>query len=500
MYCDNCNKLYHTYCVGLQEVPVGHWFCQHCREAREEATRNPSQRTRSRGYRRRTRGQQRRFREQDRANEQNWNRVWQSVWDRINLDLDFPFDDEEATAVHVRRQRYRMDQDRRQYQAWQRRAQIAEMQGGTNRFRDTAQPLHDAPTETSVVATRRPRPATPPQESMDEMRAWQAFERARELEADPIAARTRKRKSATASPIEPDPTPTERRVKRPKIRRQFEVAETSDSAESSTHRRSSPNRNQRSDHNSSGPSFLQSLLKEVQGSSTPGQRNGQYFPSGPNATPPNEQTSPTPSSPVLSPVSSNHPSPRAASATPPPVHHLRPGSPTGLSSSIQPVFQQIESAPTRPPPEPAPISPVMEQFSRDNIGLSLSDSENTLGLRRTPRSHNHRSPVAPRARSTDTSPARRSLSLSAKQDVQKLVSAALKPFYSDGQVTKDDYTSINRDVSRMMYEHVGVNGIDGVEGDKRKSLEQRVATEVRKAVETLKESTSTTKKEESTAA
>ena len=484
MYCDNCSKLYHTYCVGLQEVPVGHWFCEHCRAARSENTRTVVQR-RSRGRNRRTRGQQRRYRQLDRAHEQSWNRVWQSVWDRINLDLDFPFDDEEATAIHVRRQRQRNDHDRRQYQAWQRRAQIAELQGGANRFRDTAQPLLEDFGETTASATRRPRPETPPRESPDEIRAWQAFDRAREIEGDSVASRTRKRKSTTASPAEPDPTPVERRVKRPRVRRQLELAEASDSAESSSHRRASPNRQQPAENQSAGPSFLQSLLKEVQGSSTPNQRSGPYFPSGPIHTPPNEQNSPTPSSPILSPVPSNHSSPRAASATPPPLHYARPGSPTGLSSSIQPIFPHFENAHARPPPEPAPVSPTTDHPAKDGGGLSLSDSENVLGLRRIPRSHSHHSPPS-RARSTDASPARQKLSLSAKSDVQKMVSTALKPFYSDGVVSKDDFTSINRDVSRLMYDRIGEGGIDGLGSEHKKKWETMASEEVRKAIEQLK--------------
>lgn len=34
MYCDDCHFQYHTYCVGLQAVPPGDWFCSHCKPYR----------------------------------------------------------------------------------------------------------------------------------------------------------------------------------------------------------------------------------------------------------------------------------------------------------------------------------------------------------------------------------------------------------------------------------------------------------------------------------
>lgn len=487
MYCDSCDKLYHTYCVGLHEVPVGHWFCEHCRAQRDDPTRPPLRSRPSRGYSRRTRGQRRRYRQQDRVHEQSWNRVWQSVWDSINLDLDFPFDDEEATAVHIRRQRQRNDHDRRQYQAWQRRAEIAEIQGGANRFRDNTQQLLE---DNDGVETRgRPRPGTPPRETADELRAWAAFDRAREIHSDPVAARTRKRKSATASPVEPQPAPSERRIKRPRVRRQLEVSEASDSGESSSRRQGSPSRRQQTD-GSSGPSFLQSLLKEVQVSSTPNQRDSPYFPVPHPHTPSNEHNSPTPSSPLLSPVPSHPSSPRPGSATPPPLpaHFARPGSPTGLSSSIQPIFPQLEDGHARPPPSdssPVPASSQAEAITRTvngNVAHLESERELPVGVRRLPRSAHQHSPPQSRPRSNETSPARQQLSLSAKQDIQKMVSAALKPYYNEGKVDKDDYTLINRDVSRMMYERVGVDGIDALQSTDKQQLETDVKDQVQKAV------------------
>ena len=498
MYCDSCDKLYHTYCVGLDEVPVGHWFCDHCRAQRDEPPTLIASRSRgavgrySRRRHGRTRGQRNRHRQQDRANEQTENDLWQAVWLRTHIDLDFPFDHEDHVAAHMRRQRARTDNDRAQYSAWQRRMQIAEIQGGANRFRDNAQSLLEESVATTSVGPRRPRPATPPQETMEEIRAWQAFDRAREIESNPstTVTRGRKRKSAPASPAEPENTPTERRIKRPRARRQLDVAEHSDSAESSSRIRvSSVSRPQTDNQPSNGPSFLQSLLKEVQGSTTtPNHREGQYLGSSGLASPTSE--SPAPSSPILSPTSSNHPSPRAGSTTPPPmpVHFARPGSPTGLSSSVQPVFPYLENGrPKSPPTEASPAtanSPTPEAYSpvpKESNG-NTSDSENILGFRRLPRAASQHSPHS-RSRSNESSPIRKHLSLDAKQDIQKMVASALKPFYSDGKIDKEIYTQINRDVSRKMYERIGAEGVDGMPSDEKHRLVVDVGEEVKKAVE-----------------
>ena len=76
------------------------------------------------------------------------------------------------------------------------------------------------------------------------------------------------------------------------------------------------------------------------------------------------------------------------------------------------------------------------------------------------------------------------MSLEAKSDVQKMVSAALKPHYKSNSVSKDQYTDINRNISRMLYDKVGDAG--SVNGEARESWERLASDEVAKAVESLK--------------
>ena len=76
------------------------------------------------------------------------------------------------------------------------------------------------------------------------------------------------------------------------------------------------------------------------------------------------------------------------------------------------------------------------------------------------------------------------MSLSAKLDVQKLVSTALKPHYNDQSISKDEYTTINRDVSRMLYDKIG--DFETLDTINKVKWEQVASTEVDKAVGALK--------------
>jgi hypothetical protein len=49
----------------------------------------------------------------------------------------------------------------------------------------------------------------------------------------------------------------------------------------------------------------------------------------------------------------------------------------------------------------------------------------------------------------------RNLSYSAKEEIQRMVKLALGPRYRDKEISKEQYTDINRDVSRRMYDLVG---------------------------------------------
>ena len=492
MYCDGCQKLWHTYCVGLQEVPYGHWFCDNCRAQREVNPRQNRSRNNGRSglrpYNRRTRGQQRRYRSQHNASDLSYTQVWQSVWDRINLDLDFPYDDEENAASFMRRHRQRNEANRREHEAWQRRVQVAELHGAGGRFRETVSTLLDHRNAHSAANERHNHQSPSAEaEDTDEMIAWHAFDQARAADTH----RPKKRKSTTTSPVEPEGPRPVRPLKRMRRSPGHVAAETSDSAASSTIRRPSPRVSPHGGRTPpvnppSGPSFLQSLLKEVEDSNMPNGANRVYRPFPITATSPaGEQHSPQPSSPALSPLPSNHSSPRAMSATPPPHAHGRPNSPTGLSSSIQPVFPSTEPSLSPSSPEPqATSSETRAQTSNGTKPRVPIPIAQPTPKSRIPRALQNTSPPSIRSRSNEVSPNRPIWSFSAKTDVQKMVSSALKPFYNDQTISKDEYTTVNRDISRMLYDKIGDFEALDIEGKAR--WEKIAGDEVKKAVSVLK--------------
>ncbi|KAI9713662.1 MAG: hypothetical protein M1812_006634 [Candelaria pacifica] len=479
LICDGCEVGWHMFCVGLDSVPSGDWYCESCAGQRplepcipaSAAAPNQAPVQSHRHADRRTRGPQRRSRNQNST--RSWARVWQSVWDRLNLDLDFPFDENQSRGP----QSTQAPRGRDLHQ-WERRLQVAERQGGANRFRDTASALLD---HNAAREKQREKPDVPQPESQEQIQAWNAFEKAKEIEVP--NQNKRKRKSATSSPAEAGPSDEqERKLKRPRTRRAPDVTESSSDGvvqPASTRRRrstaiqSSSRRGSRSprEPNGPGPSFLQSLLKEVE-SSAPPDDSGTRFrlqTSGPSSA---LDCSPSRmSSPVVSPTTSNHASPRALSATPPPFP-TRPGSPIPLTSKVEPIFPTPEFSPSW---SPATTSP---QTRQSNI---VPPSHRP---HRRPSRSGKTSPDTSPPRSSETSPTRAKMSLSAKSDIQKMVSTALKPHYHTGKVSKDQYTDINRNISRMLYDKLG--DATNLDSETKQGWGQFATNEVSKAVQSLK--------------
>jgi hypothetical protein len=77
------------------------------------------------------------------------------------------------------------------------------------------------------------------------------------------------------------------------------------------------------------------------------------------------------------------------------------------------------------------------------------------------------------------------MSYSTKQEIQRMVGAVLKPFYHKQEINKDQYTDINRDVSRMLYGRVG--DAAGLANSSERDRWTRLATEeVERAVKAIK--------------
>jgi len=86
-------------------------------------------------------------------------------------------------------------------------------------------------------------------------------------------------------------------------------------------------------------------------------------------------------------------------------------------------------------------------------------------------------------RSEEVSPVRATMSAEAKEGISKIVKNALAPHWKGGEITKEHYADINRDVSRKLYEIVA----DRSASDERQKIawEKFATAEVAMAVQSL---------------
>lgn len=457
LICDNCEDYCHIFCAGLDEVPDGYFVCINCKTdgVTEEdiARRNEDHlivepdvqsTTRNRRGRRGSRGSSLRERtsnNRQRRENAEWASVWQAVLDRANFDLDSPYNEHRSIP---RSRQARQDAEQQIEDAWLLRLQIAEQQGAGFDFEES---------------TRRLLPRHQPIETEEEQQAWRAFDRARAAVADPEGARKRKMKSRTPTPHHDENQP-QRRFKRPRTGRvphnEQRAGESSSSARASR-RQAEPD----SAAESTGPSstFLQALLGEVEGGpSAAASSPSEYF--------------------------SDHFGHRTASMSP----VASPGSPylsnpaTPRSLSPQPALMspsRLSSPPLSPPPHPVHVPPTFSPA----VSILSPGSDDEAERRRSRHRLTASSPARSRsARHSPSRPASTALSYEHKTEVQKMVSEALKPHYHRQVIDKDEYTTINRDISRILYDKVAFDG-GLIDDDSRQRWRTNAKDEVDKAVE-----------------
>ncbi|KAI1334159.1 hypothetical protein F5Y15DRAFT_298276 [Xylariaceae sp. FL0016] len=483
LLCDSCDAPYHTYCVGLDSVPRGHWFCLECSDTAAElladevddsdlpAAGGLSFSDGQSDYLPRTQATMRRARQRARSDEWQgaWGQIAGHVYDILNLDLD-NHDDDEALR-NYRRSQQRSERERREYQRWQQRLNIASRLGARDVFANNISNV--LPPQ---VAPQRP-PLPPPQETPEEKQAWGALEKAMEAESPNRTTNHRKRKSrsVTASPAEPTPQP-ERKLKRPRTRRVPTQAEASSSSAGpsrpaqSTQRQSPPRTEGNAVAQNSGqPTFLSSLLKEVEMSTPSDDENVRAL------FPPVKPTA-DPSSPASSPSPSAHSSPRALSITPPPRGiNDRPGSPLSLSTWIEPMY---------PPANYLANRNGGDHSDSEARARSQQSGARPLELRQPrPRRQHSTNISANLSRSPDASPVRTTLPMKMKESISGIVKDALKPHWKSGQISAEQYASINRDLSHKLYEEVSEPSLDE---DARGRFEKIANKEVARAVADLK--------------
>lgn len=469
MFCHSCEQICHVFCAGLDEMPThGAWYCQGCMENPALLEAASRRRINPRGPAAWVRGRSRVPRHNRAPDE--WVGVWQSVWNRLQWDIDFPFEDEDQSENQS-------EVLRREAHDWERRFQLARDMGAGTRFRAAADNIYSrrrgsnrSGHPTNRALHREP-PKTPRDpESQEEISAWNQFDKARNQlaqlsdvpappESTASSRRGRKRKSADSSSTGADPTEQqpERKLKRPRTRLHIDSGRGESSSAGArrntvTHEAiPEPATSPLAGESSNAPGFLASLLQEVEVDRF-AERDKEIAAPQPKRIIVERACSPQHSSPGLSPV---YQQPRADMTTPPPLNLTRPRSP----------IEQDQGSPTYSPYSPA-------------------DDERVGRRRLTHRAAGLSSPP----RSKDSSPSRPpTLSYSTKAELQRMVTAVLKPLYMKKEVTKEEYTDINRDVSRLLYDKVGDAGAAALADQETREKWQRMATdEVEGAIKVLR--------------
>ncbi|KAK1756203.1 hypothetical protein QBC47DRAFT_379394 [Echria macrotheca] len=491
LLCDGCDAPYHTYCVDLDSVPGGSWYCMECSTAGIAAAVAPGL---VNGYEDnveqlysvpRTQASVRQARRRARSDEWQgaWGRITGRVWDAINLDLDYQDDDEPSIFEGLRRSqqirdRERRERERRENQRWQQRLNIASRVGAREVFaRNIPRVLG------RVTPIARPQR----QESREAQMAWGALEKARRDENTEMESRKRKSRSGTAEPSEPQQEP-ERKLKRPRTRRLLpQNGESSSSVVNGVGSSSANHSGQASPpaaplNAPEPPSFLSSLLREVE-MSTPSDEEkiealyGRL--SGVNDAP---------SPPVASPS-------RASSSSPAPVPVVRPSSPAmTLSTLIQPVYPPANFSPTRSSSvnkhsrSSSPNRKTENHSSPENSDSEHRGRRNGASELQQPRPRRTHPVVVSRSehvsptRSEHASPTK-ALPLGVKESISGIVRSALKPHWKSSKLTTEQYVNINRDISQMLYKQV--QDPNAINDDIRQSWRKLAIDEVDKAVAEL---------------
>ncbi|KAL2201053.1 hypothetical protein P885DRAFT_56469 [Corynascus similis CBS 632.67] len=481
LLCDGCDAAYHTHCIDLDEVPRGPWFCMECEHALGPDVVQPVDNIPSRDggfqgrsyYFPRTQASMRRARQRARSDEWQgaWGRITGRVWDALELDLDYQDEEDSSVFEGLQRSRQLREREREEHERWQQRLNIAARLGARDVFLNNITRWVD-----------RPQPEPP---SREERLAWGALEKARDMES-----RKRKSRSATAEPNEEPHHEPERKLKRPRTRRLPPANGESSSSAARDPGPSSSRQTQQPQQSASAsshtpeapPSFLSSLLKEVEMS-----------------TPSDEETLIQMFGPIPGVNDAPSPAHSQGATTPPPN---RASSPVmTLSSHIAPLYAAPSYTPTKglsldTAESSRSSSPQRAATRREGPQSSPDNSDSEHRGRRPRQSVQHgalelRQPQPRRAhpngvvtsRSHNTSPSRNPLPLEMKESISKIVRGALKPHWRSKQLTAEQYETINRDISRKIYEEVKEPEINE---DMQQSWERMATQEVARAVASLK--------------
>lgn len=470
LICDDCDRSFHTYCLGLDSIPSGAaWYCPGCCE-RHRAGRLTSGpyaparfRARRSGRGIRTVGAVRRLQQQTHYDTlRREDRAWRNAWQHLDSDLEFLNDDHAASVSLAEEQLHT-----RQAARMMRRREVAAAQtdGGPNAF---DQPL------AWMTPTSRPRTFPHSQQpiSEEEMSAWRMFDIAEGIEKSPKKRSRGPSRELTRSPISEDEKP---RRKRPRTRRDSQLLDGNNkNGESLGSTSTAPGLEDPVNASliTSGSylgSILESIAKSAEATLPDPPPTGLWGIDLSKMRPlsPEPSNAASPRSRPISPVNASPFSPTSPPRSRPhsPVQTgqmpFSPSSPTRRT----PITSYVQSAPARAwvlspssPPTSRANSPIQQQQQRHR-SCSSSDQEepgsddNSGG---TPSSSDTDSGSGEKERHRQRQQAEgnhSSITAQDKADIAEIVHSALKPLYPK-KLSKNDFTEINSSVSHKLYQLV----------------------------------------------
>ncbi|KAK9457034.1 hypothetical protein V1511DRAFT_243879 [Dipodascopsis uninucleata] len=505
LLCDACDAPYHASCLGFDGVPIEDWYCPCCvdnHRVTEDIMRQARSRTsasrRLQSRRRRTanvyRGRQSR----------QWNRAWQTVWDRLNRDLDDgtdsdgvlhnEFDEDEvvreidgsrtrrrhATRSSSLARRRRTRREVEENRMWILRLQVAESSGSSSRFRDTASLLFQSENNTDEAKL----------ESQENIESWHMLQRALELEESESARSSAAEASASTSGhnrtqrsqprlfsnsdesnvvsinhdskrlVDSSESHNEsddgnvRKFKRPRASQRKSQDDARQDITSNGSIISTTNSTELRATNSisdSGPSLMRSLLEDIRKPTSPIAESS-FSLINRSFTGETSLPTPGPGSPHNGPTTAGNGNGVGGQT----VSRSPSASPVVLPSSAS--FPPSPPADMKCPMLSPPMHPTLfsSPLSRphDNESRSLSPSRKTSLVRPfvpsdsfSDGSLSDEGPVE-RGRNSHR---QRQLTLEQKTEIQEIVRSILRPLYRSGRVSKDSYTVINKKVSHILY-------------------------------------------------
>lgn len=474
LICDDCDRSFHTYCLGLDSIPSGAtWYCPECCE-RHRAGRLTSglyapARSRTRqalrfGRGTRTVGAVRRLQQQTHYDTlRREDRAWRNAWQHLDSDLEF-LNDDNVASVSLAEEQLRSQRSRQAARMMRRReVAAAQTDGGPNAFDQQL---------AWMTPTSRPRTFPHSQQpiSEEERSAWRMFDIAEGIEKSPRKRSRRSSRELTRSPVSEIEKPSR---KRPRTRRDSQLLDKNGESLNSALVAPGTEDPGNAGSTASGSylgSILESIAKSAETTLPDPPPTGLWGIDLSKMRPlsPEPSNAASPRSRPISPVGTSPFSPTSPPRSRPhsPVQMGQISFPPSSPTRRTPIVSYIQSAPARPwelslssPPISRANSPIQQQQQRHH-SYSLSDREE-------PGSDDNRG-GASSSSDTDSRSNKKerhhrqwqqgegshsSITAQDKADIAEIVRSVLKPLYPE-KLSKDDFTEINKSVSRKLYQLV----------------------------------------------